>query len=142
MAHAINKVVEGDYEGCSVISVFGEVQILRDGMPPVFIDSNSVLLFEVKNDDGDERVKYITITFQDEKKSVLELDKDICRAIIKNCSVSGTIRCGVTPEKIKACDPHTKEYCKDCICLKCIVWPKCCYGRMFARRKSYNSKMS
>ena len=142
MVHAMNKVIEGDYEGCSVISVFGEVQIIRALDTPVFIDSNSIEFYEMMQDKSSERVHCIKLIFQDGKKSVLELDRDICTAIIKNCSVSGTIRCGVTPEKIKACDPHTKEHCKDCICLKCIVWPKCCYGRMFARRKSYNSKMN
>ena len=141
MTHAINKVVEGDYEGCMVISVFGEVQIIRTSQSPVFIDSNSISLYEIMLEKSNERVQCISLTFLDGRKSVLELDRDICSAIIKNCSVSGTIRCGVTPEKIKACDPNTKEHCKDCVCLKCIVWPKCCYGRMFARRKSYSSKM-
>jgi len=140
MIHAMNKVIEGDYEGCLVISVLGEVQIHCASDTPAFIDSNSVQMYELMPDKSSDRVHYIKLTFQDGKISILELDRDICRAIIKNCSVSGTIRCGVTPEKIKACDPNTKEHCKDCVCLNCIVWPKCCYGRMFARRKGYSER--
>jgi len=143
MVHARNQVISGEYKEFSVISVLGEVQILRALGAPVFIDSNSVELFEMYEDNelkSSERVHYLAICFRDGKKSILEVDGDICKAIIRNCQVSGTIRCGVTPEKIKACDAHTKKHCSECICVKCIVWPKCCYGRMFARRKSYSGR--
>lgn len=133
-----NKVVSGDYEGCCVIAVLGEVQIISDFASLIFLDSGTVESYEMK-DAEPCRMHHLALKFRDGKKSFLEVDRDICTAIIKNCIADGVVRCGITPEKIKSCDPHNKDNCRDCVCVKCIVWPKCCYGRMFARRKSYTN---
>ena len=154
MTYARNEVIAGDYKGSYILAVLGDIQITKDSRALEFLDSNSVESYEIvtNNDEmpafadidldsieSNERIHYLALRFKDGKKSVIEVERDICTAIIKNCLAGSIIRCGVTPEKIKFCDPDNKVNCKDCICVNCIVWPKCCYGRMFARRKAYSN---
>ena len=135
--HAKNKVISGDYKDASVIAVLGNIHIACGSIAPVSLDSGTVKSYEMIADISCDKRIHLSLQLRDGKKSILEVERDICAAIIKNCIAGSAIRCDITPEKIKSCDPENKENCTDCICVKCIVWPKCCYGRMFARRALY-----
>jgi len=140
MAYAKNKVIAGDYEGSSVTAVLGTVYIIGSD-ERITLDKGTVEFYEMIIGGEmlvNKHIHYLALQFRDGKKSILEVDQSFCKTIIKNCISESAIRCGVTPDKIKSCDPGNLANCSDCICVKCIVWPKCCYGRMFARRASYS----
>ena len=81
-----------------------------------------------------KRIQYIALQFKDGKKSLLEVDRDLCIVLIKNCLARAAARCGVTPDRIKSCDPRNEGICRECPCFRCVVWPKCCYRRISDRR--------
>ena len=165
-AYAKNKAILGDYQGADVVSLLGEVSISNCPGGSLFLSLGTVESFEIitgehiKNaslggsfglESGAlrdfvktlsteaELIRYVALQFKDGKKSLLEVDRDICVALIKNCLDQAVARCGVTPEKVKSCDPHNEAACRDCPCFACVVWPNCCYRRIYGRRAKYRN---
>lgn len=164
MTHAQNKVIAGDYNGEAVRSILGEVSISNSSGRPVFLSVDTVESYEMIMAEhlegagpglmdetlpdcvaqrltevmsaGNKRIQFIALQFKDGNKSLLEVDRDVCVFLIKNCLAKASARCGVTRDRIKVCDPHDERICRDCPCFKCVVWPKCCYRRMSDRRRS------
>jgi len=88
---------------------------------------------------GSKRAQYIAILFKDGKKSLLEVDYDLCSVLIKNL-VETVAHCGVNAEKIKSCITCNEGNCQDCPCFLCVLWPKCCCKRMHDRRAKYSHR--
>ena len=79
-------------------------------------------------------VHYLALQLKGGKKSLLEIDRDLCMVIVKNCLAEAPLYCGVKPEDIKTCDPYSEGVCNDCPCRGCILWPKCCFAQFRNRR--------
>ena len=141
MPIAKNKVIAGDYEGKDVVALLGEISIPVGPAGSLVLSLDNVESYEMHTDEadgaisaGNKCVKHITIQFRDGKKSLLEVDRDLCNVLIKNARAEAAARCGVAPEMIKSCDPHNEKVCRVCPCYRCTLWPKCCYMRIYDRR--------
>ena len=95
---------------------------------------DSVILWAKAMPAEKKRVQYIAIQFKDGKKSLLELDRDLCTALIKSCLSEAAARCRVTAEHIESCGSYNEGSCQTCSCFRCVVWPKCCLRRLSNRR--------
>ena len=81
-----------------------------------------------------DRTQYLAVLFKDGKKSLLELDRDVCKLLIKNSTARPAVKCGVTPDIIGACTPRSERECRVCPCYKCVLRPNCCFRVMHDRR--------
>lgn len=144
MSRARNEVIAGDYKGGAIVSILGEVSISKNPIGSLFLTMDTVESYEVITHEHlkNKRAQYVAIQFRDGKKSLLELDYDLCVMLIKNCLDKAAARCGATPESTKLCNPNSKEFCRDCPCFRCIVWPKCCNRRIQDRRVKYRNDLN
>ena len=113
MASAKNKVIAGDYEGYNVAAVFGSVVVTMPGKPAApAVNKQNVATYEVITDEHrksaasglvggvllgpvgmlagglsakNKGVYQIAIQWKDEKRSLIEVDDKIYKAIIKAC---------------------------------------------------------
>ncbi|MCL2856737.1 MAG: hypothetical protein FWE19_03305 [Oscillospiraceae bacterium] len=83
---------------------------------------------------GKGNLHYLALQFKSGEKSLLEVDRDLCEVMVKNCLAEAPLYCGVKPENIKTCDPFSEGVCNDCPCRGCVLWPKCCFARFRVRR--------
>ncbi|ASA23514.1 hypothetical protein [Paenibacillus donghaensis] len=112
---AKNKVIAGDYKGKALVIVFGQVSLSIGFMKTINLDKNTVEEYEVMNETHSKSATsavgrglvggfllgpvgllaglsakskgthVLAIQFKDGKKSLIEVDEKIYKAIITNC---------------------------------------------------------
>lgn len=115
MANAKNSVIAGDYEGSPVVSAFGIVSIGISFTKSITLDKNSIEDYELVTDEHrksassaisrglvggallgpvgllaglsakNKGIYQVVVLFKDGKRSLLEVDDKIYKAIIKSC---------------------------------------------------------
>ena len=146
--------MSGDFEGADIVSNNGSVSVA--GGP--FLNRDTVKSYEIITEgyqkvefgliplgmlddmlaDDKRQIHQLSIRLVDGKSSLLEIEPLICVNIIKSCFARAPGSCGISLADISsACDPLGRKNCSNCHCGKCTLWPKCCFGRIMARRAKH-----